>query len=108
MHALLIAGIIATAVGNDLVMDHPGAAVTPVYATVLVAGPLIYLLGSALYKRIVYGRAPYSHLVGAVALVVLGVVLPHTHLLAAGWLTSAVLLAVGLMDTQLKRRLQRA
>jgi low temperature requirement protein LtrA len=56
----------------------------------------------------VFGRAPYSHLVGAVALVVLGVVLPHTHLLAAGWLTSAVLLAVGLMDTQLKRRLQRA
>ncbi|KAG1257304.1 hypothetical protein G6F68_009375 [Rhizopus microsporus] len=26
VHALLIAGIIATAVGNDLVMDHPGAA----------------------------------------------------------------------------------
>ncbi len=108
VHALLIAGIIASAVGNDLVMDHPGAAVTLVYATVLVAGPLIYLLGSALYKRIVYGRAPYSHLVGAVALVVLGVVLPHTHLLGAGWLTSAVLLAVGLMDTQLKRRLRRA
>jgi low temperature requirement protein LtrA len=61
-----------------------------------------------LYKRLVYGRAPYSHLVGAVALVVLGVVLPHIHLLAAGWLTSAVLLAVGLMDTQLKRRLQHA
>jgi low temperature requirement protein LtrA len=28
VHALLIAGIIATAVGNDLVMDHPEAAVT--------------------------------------------------------------------------------
>ena len=47
VHALLIAGIIATAVGNDLVMDHPAAAVTTVYATVMVAGPLIYLLGSA-------------------------------------------------------------
>ncbi len=75
--------------------------------SVLVAGPLIYLLGGALYKRVVYGRAPYSHLFGAMALVVLGVVLPHSHL-AAGWLTSAVLLAVGLMDTRLKRRLQRA
>ena len=39
---------------------------------------------------------------------VLGVLLPQTHLLAAGWLTSAVLLAVGLMDTRLKQRLQRA
>jgi hypothetical protein len=68
---------------------------------------LIYLLGSALYKRIVYGRAPYSHLIGAVALVVRAWSC-RTHLLAAGWLTSAVLLAVGLMDTRLKRRLQRA
>ncbi|KAG0904447.1 hypothetical protein G6F32_017309 [Rhizopus arrhizus] len=62
VHALLIAGIIATAVGNDLVMDHPGAAVSTVYATVMVAGPLIYLLGSALYKRVGYGHAPRSHL----------------------------------------------
>lgn len=108
VHALLIAGIIATAVGNDLVMDHPGAVVTPVYAAMLVAGPLIYLLGSALYKRVVYGRAPWSHLFGAVALAVLGVALTQAHLLAAGWLTSAVLLAVGLMDTRLKRRLQSA
>jgi low temperature requirement protein LtrA len=104
VHALLIAGIIATAVGNDLVMDHPAAAVTTVYATVMVAGPLIYLLGSALYKRVVYGRAPRSHLLGAAALLMLGLVLPWMHLLAAGWLTSLVLLGVGLLDARLKRR----
>ena len=49
-----------------------------------------------------------SHLLGAVALLVLGLMLPHVHLLAAGWLTSLVLLGVGLLDTRLKRRLQRA
>jgi len=103
MHALLIAGIIATAVGNDLVMDEPEARVTLPYAVMLAAGPLIYLLGSALYKRAVYGRVPRSHLVGAGVLVVLGFVLPWTHLLAAGWLTSIVLLVVGLADTRLKR-----
>ena len=104
VHALLIAGIIATAVGNDLVMDHPGAAVSTVYATVMVAGPLIYLLGSALYKRVVYGHTPRSHLLGAAALLVLGLLLPWLHLLAAGWLTSLVLLGVGLLDTRMKRR----
>ncbi|WP_313435965.1 low temperature requirement protein A [Stenotrophomonas sp.] len=108
VHALLIAGIIATAVGNDLVMDAPGAAVGLPQAAMLVAGPLIYLLGSALYKRAVYGQVPRSHLLGAAVLVLLGVALPHMHLLAAGWLTSVVLLLVGLADTRLKRARRRA
>ena len=108
VHALLIAGIIATAVGNDLVMDEPEARVTLAYAAMLAAGPLIYLLGSALYKRAVYGRVPRSHLVGAGVLVVLGFALPWMHLLAAGWLTSIVLLAVGLADTRLKRNIAAA
>lgn len=85
VHALLIAGIIATAVGNDLVMDHPGAGTTWRYAAMMVAGPLLYLLGSALYKRVVYGRAPRSHLLGALVLLALGLALPWTHLLAAGF-----------------------
>lgn len=104
VHALLIAGIIATAVGNDLVMDHPGAGTTWRYAAMMVAGPLLYLLGSALYKRVVYGRAPRSHLLGALVLLALGLALPWTHLLAAGWLTSLVLLGVGLLDTRLAGR----
>lgn len=104
VHALLIAGIIATAVGNDLVMDHPGAGTTWRYAAMMVAGPLLYLLGSALYKRVVYGRAPRSHLLGALVLLALGLALPWTHLLAAGWLTSLVLLGVGLLDTRLTGR----
>ena len=108
VHALLIAGIIATAVGNDLVMDAPGAAVGLPQAAMLVAGPLIYLLGSALYKRAVYGQVPRSHLLGAAVLVLLGVALPHMHLLAAGWLTSVILLMVGLADTRLKRARRRA
>lgn len=104
VHALLIAGIIATAVGNDLVMDAPEEGVSLAHAAMLVAGPLIYLLGSALYKRVVYGRMPRSHLLGAVLLLVMGPLLPMTHLLAAGWLTSVVLLLVGLVDTRTQRQ----
>lgn len=102
--AELIAGIIATAVGNDLVMDAPEEGVSLAHAAMLVAGPLIYLLGSALYKRVVYGRMPRSHLLGAVLLLVMGPLLPMTHLLAAGWLTSVVLLLVGLVDTRTQRQ----
>ena len=40
----------------------------------------------------------------AAALLMLGLVLPWMHLLAAGWLTSLVVLGVGLLDARLKRR----
>lgn len=64
-----------------------------------------YLVGSALYKRVVYGHAPRSHLLGAAALLMLGLVLPWMHLLAAGWLTNLVLLGVGVLGTRPTRRL---
>jgi len=64
-----------------------------------------YPVGSALYKRVVYGHAPRSHLLGAAALLMLGLVLPWMHLLAAGWLTSLVLLGVGVLGTRPTRRL---
>ena len=53
VHAILVAGIIATAVGNDLVLAHPHAApIGALYASSCPAGPAIYLLGSAIYKKV--------------------------------------------------------
>lgn len=99
-HAILVGGIIATAVGNDLVLAHPGGHLGTAEVVALVVGPAIYLLGSAVYKHVVCGRVPRSHLLGALALVALVPVGFATSLLAMGWLTTAVLLAVGLRDTR--------
>lgn len=106
VHAVLIAGIIATAVGNDLVMAHPHDGVKLAYALILSCGPIIYLAGSAIYKTVVYGRVPASHLVGAFTLAALVPVLPHLDLLLAGWLTSAVMLGVCLWEARVPRTAQ--
>lgn len=103
VHAILIAGIIATAVGNDLVMAHPHGDVKPAYGLILSLGPIIYLAGGAIYKRIVFGALPVSHIVGAVALLALIPVLWRTDLLTAGWLTSAVMLIVGFWEGRIRR-----
>lgn len=71
VHAILVAGIIATAVGSDLVLAHPHDGVKLAYALTLSGGPAIYLLGSATYKKVVYGVLPVSHIAGVAALVVL-------------------------------------
>lgn len=98
-HAVLIAGIIGCAVGNDLVLVAPGAVQNIAQHLVLVGGPLVYLLGSAIYKRIVYGGAPRSHLAGAVALLALAAISRRFDMLLLSSLTTLVLLAVCGWDT---------
>ncbi len=82
-----------TAVGNDLILAHPHAYRCRRKTAVLMAGPAIYLLGSAIYKRVVYGRAPRSHVAGVVALALPGAVAPRLDLLMLGWATTAVVVA---------------
>jgi low temperature requirement protein LtrA len=104
VHAILVAGIIATAVGNDLVLAHPHDAPSVAYILVLCGGPAIYLLGSAIYKKIVYGTVPVSHMAGAVALAALVPVAFATDLLEIGLLTTALMLAVCVWEEGTVRR----
>ena len=104
VHAILVAGVIGSAVGNDLVLAHPRSAMTTAQVLALVGGPAVYLLGSAVYKRVVYGGIPLSHIVGALALLTLVPIGYSTQLLVMGWLTTGVLLAVGLWETRAHRQ----
>lgn len=106
VHAILVAGIIATAVGNDLVLAHPHAMATTAQTVALLAGPAIYLLGSAVYKRIVYRVVPGSHVVGAAVLLALIPAARVADLLVMGWLTTAVVLSVSLREMRVLRALR--
>lgn len=99
VHALLVAGIIATAVGNDLVLAHPHDGVKLAYALVLSGGPIVYLVGSAVYKKVVYGVIPTSHVGGVVVLIALIPMYVRADLLIGGWLTTAVMLTVACWET---------
>ncbi len=100
VHAVLIFGIIVGAVGNDLAMEHPGGHATLPQLLVIVLGPAIYLLGSAIYKRMVYGQVPVSHIAGAVLLAACAPIGLAANLMVMGWVTTAVLFAVGLWDSR--------
>lgn len=104
IHAILIAGVIATAVANDLVMAHPHEQATAAEIVALLAGPAIYLLGSAIYKYIVYGVIPRSHVAGAVMLAVLVPVALAADMLVIGWLTTGILFVVNGWQAAVQRR----
>ena len=108
IHAILVAGIIATAVGNDLVLAHPHDAPAMADILVLSGGPAIYLLGSAIYKKIVYGSVPVSHIAGVAALAALAPLALRTDLLQISLLTTAVMLAVCVWEDRTMRRCRAA
>lgn len=104
VHVLLIAGVIVCAVADDLVVAHPLDPVKAKYAAVLAGGPLVYLLGNALFKRVVYRRFPLSHAIGIAALLALWPLLPRVNLLVAGTLTTTVLVLVTVWAAYYRRR----
>lgn len=110
VHAILIAGVISSAVGNDLVLAHPHAHPGTAQVAILLAGPAIYLLGSAVYKRVVYGALPVSHLAGVSMLLTLVPVAFVTDMLVVGSLTTVVVLVVSVWEGRLlegRRRTNR-
>lgn len=103
VHAILVAGIIVTAVGNDLVMEHPHDPLKTAYVLILVAGPAIYLIGSAIYKKVVYGVIPISHIFGVLALLIAIPVGYVADLLEMGILTTVIMLVVSIWEGRNKR-----
>lgn len=107
IHLPLVAGIVVTAVGDELALTHPLGPVDLGTALVLLGGPGIYLAGDALFRRATIGKAPRSHLGGLLALALLapvaGAMTPMTLSLA----TSGVLVAVAGSETFLPRRRER-
>jgi len=104
VHVIIVAGIVVSAVGNELVIAHPDQAITPTSLLVLLAGPAMYLLGNAVYKKVVYRRLPLSHLIGLVLLAVLALFAHLTDLLMVGGLSTALLVFTAVWESCSRRK----
>jgi low temperature requirement protein LtrA len=68
MHLPLVAGIIVAAVGDELVLAHPGGHTQFATAATVLGGPALYLVGNLMFKRATADRQALSHLVGLILL----------------------------------------
>src|SRR6478735_5234251 len=64
---LLVAGIVGTAVADELVLAHPSGETEPWTAGLLCGAAAVYLVGNALFRRATGGRWSVPHLLGALA-----------------------------------------
>jgi low temperature requirement protein LtrA len=103
LYVILVAGVIVAAVGNELVIAHPGEQLHGAELVAIAAGPVLYLLGSVALKiRILH--VPWERRLAAAALVavvtVLGASLPALALSAVVLSVLAGLAAIEAVETR--------
>jgi low temperature requirement protein LtrA len=98
-HIPIIAGIVVSAVGDEITIAHPEGHLDFAAAAVLLGGPALYLAGNIFFKRASARYYPLSHLVGLGLLVLLVPVATSVTPLALGAATTAVLVIVAAWET---------
>lgn len=99
IQVFIVAGIIVTAVGDELVLAHPSGHTDIKTVVALLSGAALFLIGNILFKRVTANRYPLSHLVG---LALLALLVPASQIaspvifVAA---TSIVLVVVAVWET---------
>jgi len=91
-HLLMVAGIVAIAVGYELVIKHPFGHTDSAWIGVILGGPVLFLAGLALFEYAVFARVSRSRLIGALVLAGISPAMVLLPLLAVA-ITAAVVLA---------------
>ena len=98
LHLPIVAGIVVSAVGDELLLAHPDGHSGIREILGMIGGPLLYLAGVILFKRGIRGHLQPSHLAGIGLFVIL---VPFAHLLtplALSAATTAVMLIVAIWE----------
>jgi len=72
LHMPIVAGIILAAVADELVLKHPGGHSDTRTVLAAVGGPLLFLVGTILFKHAIRGFLQLSHIFGIIALAATG------------------------------------
>lgn len=96
LHLPIVAGIVASAVGDELLLAHPEGHSDMKAVLSMIGGPLLFLIGTILFKRSIRGIFQLSHMVGIGLLIAL---MPFAHHLSPLMLSSATTVVVLIVAT---------
>jgi low temperature requirement protein LtrA len=104
LHVVLAAGVIVSAVGDEIVIAHPLDRLSGPEAAAVVAGPAIYLLGHAVFRLRMAGSVSWKRLGGAAACALVGLTAAFAPALVVGTLVLVVLIGVIALERLAARR----
>ena len=99
LHMPIVAGIIVSAVADELVLKHPGGHTDLRTVVSAIGGPLLFLVGTILFKLTIRGFLQLSHGVGIVALAGLCWFAAELSPLMLSILTTAILILVAVWES---------
>ena len=99
LHMPIVAGIIVSAVADELVLKHPGGHSDLKTVISAIGGPLLFLFGTILFKHSFRGFLQLSHGVGIVALGVLAWFASELSPLMLSLLTTAIMIVVAVWES---------
>jgi low temperature requirement protein LtrA len=99
LHIPIVAGIILSAVANELVLTHPADRSDLKTVLSAIGGPLLFLVGTILFKHTIRGWLQPSHGVGIATLAVLAWFASGLPPLWLSILTTAILIMVSVWES---------
>ena len=99
LHMPIVAGIILSAVADEIVLKHPDGHSDLKTVLCAIGGPLLFLFGTILFKHTFRGFLQLSHGAGIVALAILAWFAGEMSPLILSILTSALLIVVAVWES---------
>jgi low temperature requirement protein LtrA len=99
LHMPIVAGIIVTAVADEFALTHPGGHSDLKTVLSSIIGPLLFLVGTVLFKRVIRGWLQPSHGVGIAALGILACFAGELSPLPLSILATAIMIVVAAWET---------
>ncbi len=104
LHLAIVAGIIVSAVGDELVLAHPLGHSSPATAVAVLGGSALYLLGNGLFKCSIVRVFPRSHVAALVLIAVAAICWHWLPPLALAGISAAAMLVAAFRDTRRLRQ----
>ncbi len=104
IHLAMVASLVMTAVGDQLVIAHPSELTSVTWAVVILGGPGLFLAVRGGTEYLVFARVSGNRIAAALVLAALIPAAPHVEAVVTDGAATLVLAAVAITDARLARR----
>jgi len=104
VHLAMVAGLVVTAVGDELVIVHPSERTPLTWAVVMLGGPALFLVGRAGMQYLVFARVSPDRMLGLLALGAVAAAALHLDALLTDTAATLVLAGIAITDGLRDRR----